>query len=119
MNPTIYNPTFYQGDTWGLQISVTQLVSGSYTNYDLTGYTAKSQLRKRADAELPAFEFTCNIPSPSGCLINLSGAPSATALVPAGSYAWDVEISGSSGTNSGAVYTITKGYAAVAAEVTR
>ena len=119
MIPSVYNPTLYQGDTWNLVASVTQYIAGSYTDYDLTGYTAKSQLRRRPDASASMFDFSCTIPVSSGCLISMTGAPSATALVPAGSYVWDVQISGTSGTNSGCVYTVARGMAAVVAEVTK
>ena len=116
MVPLTYNPVLYQGDTWNVQVSLSQLVSGSYTSYSLTNFSAKSQLRKRPESDYVAFEFTCAI---SGANIYLSAAPSATATIPAGAYAWDLQISCTSGTDSGSLYTVAAGRAAVIAEVTR
>ena len=119
MSPYNYSPVFYQGDSWVLDIGVTQLVSGSAAAFDLTGYTAKSQMRKSMASSATMLDFTCTIAAPSGGNINLSASPSLTALVPAGTYVWDVQISGTSGTASGTVQTIARGYALVEAEVTK
>lgn len=119
--PAIYNPVLQQGDKWDWAVSLTTYLTptSSATTFDLTGYTAKSQLRKKPEATKLMLEFTCDIPTPSLGQINLTAYPSATAFVPAGTYAWDLQISGTSGTVSGNVYTILSGYAAVSPDVTR
>lgn len=118
MLPAIFNPKFYQGDSWDFTASFTQYISGSASAYDLTGYTARSQLRKSAALPAVVAEFQCFIDTPPSGLIRLYMHPSATANIPAGVYAWDLEISGS-GVNSGTVKTLLYGQAAVINEVTR
>jgi hypothetical protein len=116
MNSVIYNPSFYQGDTWNLELSLTQTISGSSTAFDLTNFTAKSQMRQSAASSGTILEFNC---ATSGSTLTLSAPASATAQVAAGSYAWDVEVSGTSGTASGTVYTVARGYVVVTQGVTR
>lgn len=116
MYPATYNPQFIQGDTWSLQVSLSSYVSdpASAAAYDLTGHTAKSQLRRKPEASATVFEFDCDIPTPSAGVINLTGAASATELIPAGSFYWDLQIESSS-----TRYTVLRGAATVTAGVTR
>lgn len=121
MYPGIYNPVAYQGDSWSMAISVTRYEppSGSVTAFDLTGYDIKSQLRRRADASGTVLEFVCYSSAPESGIVYLEAAPSLTHLVPAGSYSWDLQISGTSGTTSGTVTTLVRGQYTVVGETTR
>lgn len=103
--------TVYQGDDYAGVVTV--YVGGTGTPADITGYTAKAQIRRAvADAEPEvAVEITTVVSSPQ---INLSIPHEQTALLN-GRYVWDLQLT----SPSGGVTTIIRGKAIVTAEVTR
>lgn len=93
-------------------------IAGDYI--DLTGMTIRSQIRTSYSASSPAAEFTCTVITPqSDPDIKGSGMayllPSQTAVLTAGDYVWDLEIS--SGVNFNDTWF--SGKATVKPEVTR
>lgn len=113
INPGIYNATCYQGATFNLNFTVK--LAG--TAIDLTGYTARMQVRESVDAASPLLSLT------SGSGITLGGtagtigvtvSATSTAGVPGGQYVYDMELV------SGSVVTrILQGSFKVLPEVTR
>jgi len=75
-------------------INVVTVESATGTPLDLTGYTAKSQIRKSYTSSI-SYEFTASIPNPltGEVLISLSSTDSEE--IPPGRYLYDVEITSS------------------------
>lgn len=100
----------YQGDTPGWTVNVTD--EGG-TPVDISGYTAKAQIRRAAadaDPEVAA-EMSAVVQSP---FVHLALTASQTAAM-TGRYVWDLQLSGA----GGEVITIMAGKVTVRAEVTR
>lgn len=112
MIPGKYNPRFVQGDTWEFSVNVQD---ANETAFDLTGYTAQSQLREHASSVSAAITLTCEIETPTNGIIKVTGDKDSTSAVTAGKYAWDLQIT----YVSGEIYTILAGTFTVLAEVTR
>jgi|APGre2960657373_1045057.scaffolds.fasta_scaffold07166_2 hypothetical protein len=66
--------------------------------YNLTNYTAKSQMRKSYYSSSATGEFVITINSPLTGIINMSLSSSNTANIPAGRYVYDVAIKNSANT---------------------
>ena len=107
-----YNFTLEQGSTFSRQITVQE----NGTALNLTGYTARMQMRSTHDSSSIALTFTAAIASPaSNGKINLGATATATAAVEEGIYVYDLEIESSAGT----VTRILEGTITVTPEVTR
>jgi uncharacterized membrane protein YkoI len=65
-------------------------------NFDLTGYQAKSQIKKSYYSSNAAAQFTITIPTPVNGVLNMSLSSSNTANISAGRYVYDVVIKNSS-----------------------
>lgn len=72
-----------------------------YSVFDLTGYTARAQLRPTADSSTLTATFTCSISSPTNGIITISLTDTQTSAIPTtgkkyynsyGSFTWDLEI---------------------------
>jgi len=96
INPGTYNITAYQGATFDRTFSITE----GGTALNLTGYTSAMQVRSAADATATLVSLT------SGSGITLGGTAGTIAIVvtaaqssaiPAGSYAYDLEITAGAG----------------------
>lgn len=59
---------------------------------DLTGYSARAQMRKTKDATEISGTFTCSIPTPTAGTIKMEMANAVTGLIAAGTYFYDLEI---------------------------
>ena len=59
---------------------------------DLTGYSARAQMRKTKNASEVIAAFSCSIPSPEAGTIKMEMANSTTTDIPAGIYFYDLEI---------------------------
>lgn len=97
INPGTYNITAYQGANWDRTFTITQ----GGTALNLTGYTSAMQVREAADSTATLLSL-----STGGSGIVLGGtagtiavAVTATqsAAIPAGSFAYDLEITSSGG----------------------
>jgi hypothetical protein len=91
------NLTGVQGSTWTLAITLTD--SGSNA-IDLTGYTARAQIRKTYATTTITKSFTCTIDAPLTGVINLSMSASDTSAITCGktstesasTYVYDIEV---------------------------
>ena len=107
-----YNFTLEQGSTFSRQITVQE----NGTALNLTGYTARMQMRSTHDSSTIALTYTSTIASPaSNGIVNLSATASQSAAIEEGIYVYDLEIE--SGT--GVVTRLMEGKVTVTPEVTR
>jgi hypothetical protein len=106
-----YNFTFEQGATFSRQLTVQD--NGAAMN--LTGYSARMQLRSSVESTTVALTVTCSITGPSDGIVTVSNTAAETMSVDAGIYVYDLEIE--SGT--GVVTRLMQGTATITANVTR
>ena len=89
----IYNITMDQGAQWTLQV---QYDNNNGTPFDLTGYTARMQVRPKFGADNAV--LTLSSPSsgivitPLTGVLNLTATTVQTAAIPGGFYVYDLEI---------------------------
>lgn len=110
-----------QGATYSLSI-VLKFANGNYVN--LTGFSARGQIRKLHRSDAITATFTCTIPVPLEGSVLIYLSDSDTANIPTGEtlddprsrYVYDVEIEN---TITGEVRRILEGYCFVSPEVTR
>jgi len=106
--PDVVHLGIYQGDTFPLTVAV---YDPDGVPIDLTGVTAKSEIRQTADSTTVAATF---VPSVSGNAIDLLLSATDTAAL-AGGYVWDCQITDI----DGSVTTLCGGIASVTKQVTR
>ena len=107
-----HNFTLEQGSTFSRQITVQE----NSTALNLTGYTARMQMRSTHDSSTIALTYTSTIASPaSNGKINLSATATQTAAIEEGIYVYDLEIESS----GGEVTRLMEGQVTVTPEVTR
>lgn len=107
----VYNLYIDQGTTYSVTISVT---NDAGTARNLTGYTARSQLRKSYYTSSNT-AFTVAIDNPGEGEIELSLTAGQTANVKAGRYVYDVELV----SNTNTVERIVEGIITVYPEATK
>ena len=108
----IYNITIEQGATFEITLTIKQ---GDGNPVDLSGYTARSQIREKVSSLAAAGAFVVTFPEPrTEGKLKMSLAASATALLPARVYAYDLELE-----SAGRVERLLEGKVVVSAEVTR
>ena len=113
MNPIQKNIYIDCGSTFTATMAVKRTNGQAF---DLTGYTARSQLRKSTFSKV-AYDVTATVSSPATSgIVTLSMTAEQTSAVPEGRYLYDLEIVSSS---SGIVYRTHSGIASVSGEVTR
>ena len=114
INPGTYNITAYQGANFDRTFTITQ----SGTALNLTGYTSAMQVREAADSTATLLSLT------SGTGITLGGTAgtidvaitaSQSSAIPAGSFAYDLEIT----SGAGQVTRLLQGGFTVSGNVTR
>lgn len=114
INPGTYNIICWQGATFDRTFTITQ----NGTALNLSGYTSAMQVREAADATATLLSLT------SGSGITLGGTAGTIAVlitatqssaIPAGSYAYDLEIT----SNGGEVTRLLQGGFTVSGNVTR
>jgi hypothetical protein len=108
MAPGNFNLNVYLGDSYNWQFQLWQDAAMTLP-VDLTGTTAKAQIRKSAGATGP-IEMTCTVTLPNTVVVALSAAQSATCF----NGVWDLELDGP----SGAVTTVVAGTVTVTPDVT-
>ena len=107
-----HNFTLEQGSTFDREITVQE----NSQALNLTGYSARMQMRSPHDSSSIALTFTAAIANPAtNGKINLGATATATAAVEEGIYVYDLEIESSAGT----VTRILEGTITVTPEVTR
>ena len=112
MSAGSYNLFIDQGSDYALQLTVKE--QGSAKN--LTGYSARGQLRSTKTATSITATFTCTIPNPTGGVLKIALPNSVTQGITAGLYYYDIELFTSGDT---IVKRLLEGQATVSQEVTR
>jgi len=106
-----YNFTLEQGSTFSRVITVQQ----NNAAMDLSGYSARSQMRSTHDSGTIALSFTASITNDSAGQITLSASATTTASIEEGIYVYDLEIESA----GGVVTRLMQGQITVTPEVTR
>lgn len=88
MKAARYNLIIDQGSDFALEFTVSE----SGTVKDLTGYSARAQLRPTKSSSTLTGTFTCSIPVPANGKIQLSLSNATSNEISAGSYQYDLEI---------------------------
>lgn len=87
--PSNYDLSIYEGDA--LKFTVT-VKDSSNVALNLTGYTAKAQL-KAGYSDVAPVNFVCTITTPTSGVVSVYLAPATTAaLDPSKSYIWDFQL---------------------------
>jgi len=112
MSAGTYNLFIDQGSDYAIQLTVKEDGSAK----DLTGYSARAQLRSTKSATDVTATFTCTVTDASGGVIKMALINSVTKDISPGVYYYDLELH----TASDAYVTrILEGQATVSQEVTR
>lgn len=116
-DPGRYDMTVYQGATFNRVF--TWQVGTPAANVNLTGYTARMQLRSNPAATTSVLELTTtngriSLGGSAGT-VTLALTPTETAALPADQYAYDLELIA----GNGEVTRLLEGFVTVDAEVTR
>ena len=101
-----------QGTSFVLDITIKE--GGTVKN--LTGYSARAQMRSTKTASSVAGSFTYSIPTPSNGVVKMELTPSTSSAMAAGSYFYDLEIHTS---GDAIVKRIIEGKVTLTQEVTR
>jgi len=112
MSAARYNLVIDQGSDFA--ISFTAKEDGSVKN--LTGYSARAQMRTSRNATSIAATFTCTIATPSNGTVVMSLANGVSSSLTAGTYVYDLEIFTA---NNAAVVRLIQGSVDLTQEVTR
>jgi hypothetical protein len=112
MPAATYNLTIEQGADFAIQLTMSE--DGSAKN--LTGYSARAQMRQKKTDALEAATFTCTVTSALEGKVKMALANPITAALTPGIYFYDLELFTTSDTN---VTRLLEGQAIVVAEVTR
>jgi hypothetical protein len=88
MSAARYNLVIDQGSDFGLSFTISE--DGSAKN--LTGYSARSQMRPSKNSATLSAAFVCAIPNPEDGVINMSLANATSSAMAAGTFVWDLEI---------------------------
>ena len=83
---------------------------------DLTGYSARAQVRSTKDAGIVVSNFTCTIAAPATGAVAVTMHNSISAVLPAGDYVYDLELFT---VDDGSVTRVIEGAVAVSRGVTR
>ena len=119
--PESRNIDIYKGDTYGFSFRLRDRTPtgarGAYV--DLTGCTAKAQIRSTEDTPTVLVEFTASIPNQTVAenkgRVNLALTPAQTAALTFTKAVWDVQIT----FPDGVIRTYLKGAVTLTKEVTR
>jgi hypothetical protein len=112
MPAATYNLTIDQGSDYTLSLVVKE--NGAVKN--LTGYSARAQMRERKHSDTLSASFTCTIPSPGSGGVILSLPNGSSKVLSAGTYFYDLELY----TNADALVTrLLEGQVTLRQEVTR
>jgi len=112
MSAGTYNLIIDQGTTFTLDITIKE----DDVVKDLTGYSARAQMRATKTASSVAASFTCTIPTPANGTVRMALSPSTSSAMTAGQFFYDLEIYTSS---DAIVKRIVEGTVTLTQEVTR
>tara|TARA_B100001778_G_C18480619_1_gene580144 strand:- start:335 stop:667 length:333 start_codon:yes stop_codon:yes gene_type:complete len=105
-----YNIRIDQGSDFSIQLTVKE--SGSAKN--ITGYSARAQLRSSITSSSITATFTCTITNAANGILTMALPAATTTNITPGNYVYDLEI-----VTGSAVQRLIEGTATVRAEVTR
>jgi len=88
MSAARYNLVIDQGSDFAINFTVKD--NGSVKN--LTGYSARAQMRTSKSATGVAATFTCTIPTPTNGTVTMSLPNATSSGMAAGTYVYDLEI---------------------------
>lgn len=83
-----YDLTIDQGSTFVIDVTINE--GGSVK--DLSGYSARAQMRSTKTASTVAASFTCTIPIPSNGIVKMELPAATSSGMTAGLYFYDLEI---------------------------
>lgn len=89
MTADVYDIAIDQGSDYQLEITV---VDSSSQIVDLTGYSARGQIRPKKDSDILTTSFVCSIINPTLGKISVSLTNGVTATIAAGTYYYDIEV---------------------------
>tara|TARA_Y100001963_G_scaffold36525_1_gene50951 strand:+ start:531 stop:869 length:339 start_codon:yes stop_codon:yes gene_type:complete len=112
MSAARYDLVIDQGASFSIDITVKE--NGVIKN--LTGYSARAQMRTTKTASSVAASFTCTIPTPTNGEVKMELSPSTSSAMAAGSFYYDLEIYTSS---DAIVKRLIEGIVTLTQEVTR
>jgi len=112
MSAARYNLVIDQGSDFAISFTVKE--DGSVKN--LTGYSARAQMRTSRNATSIAATFTCTIATPTNGTVVMSLANGASSSLTAGTYVYDLEVFTA---NNAAVVRLIQGSVDLTQEVTR
>jgi hypothetical protein len=112
MTAAVYNLVIDQGSDFAVQLALAE--DGSVK--DLTGYSARAQLRLKKTSVEKAADFTCIVTNPSGGVVSMQLNNTITASLAAGIYYYDLELFTAGDT---IVTRLLEGQATITQEVTR
>lgn len=79
----------YQGADWYKEFQIIDPSTG--LPYNLTGYTIRSQARKKSTDAAASITFTCSVSDASNGVVKLALSNTQTSAVAKGNYKYDVE----------------------------
>ena len=88
MTAAAYNLTIDQGSDFALDL----VVKEDNAVKDLTGYSARAQMRSTKGSSTLAATFTCTVPSATDGEVKMQLLNSASSAISAGKYYYDLEI---------------------------
>ena len=88
MSAARYNLVIDQGSDFAINFTVKDNGSAK----DLTGYSARAQMRTSKNATTVAATFTCTIPDPSSGTVVMTLPNATSSAMAAGTYVYDLEI---------------------------
>ncbi len=112
MSAARYNLVIDQGSDFAINFTVKEDGSAK----DLTGYSARAQMRTSKTSTSIAATFTCSIPNASSGTVTMSLANAVSSAVTAGTYVYDLEIFTANNTS---VTRLLQGSVDLTQEVTR
>ena len=112
MSAARYNLVIDQGSDFAINFTVKE--DGSAKN--LTGYSARAQMRTSKTSSTVTATFNCSIPDPSTGVITTSLGHSVSSALTAGTYVYDLEIFTA---NNATVTRLLQGSVDLTQEVTR
>lgn len=113
MSAGSYNLFIDQGSDYALQLTVKE--EGSIKN--LSGYSARAQMRSTKTATAITATFNCTVTNPTGGVLKMQLSNTVTEGIAAGLYYYDLELY-TTGSDP-IVYRLMEGQATVSQEVTR
>jgi hypothetical protein len=112
MTAANYNLFIDQGSDFAIQLTLSEDSAAR----DLTGYSARAQMRSKKTDASAAASFVCTVTSPTDGIVTMEMNNSVTAALSAGLYFYDLELYTNNDTN---VTRILEGQVTVTQEVTR